>query len=1098
MKKILLTLFIGFLMMACSKSSNSEEPTPVPENDKISFASGTNLSPTFDVEGGTVSISFTTSKPWTASLVNNRADGWCKVEPASGPAGTHSISIKVSQNEEPYEKSAVVQIKSGNATETINVSQKQKNTLTLTSNKYEVDSKGGSIEIEIKSNIKYSYSITDKAKEWIAYESSRALTTSYLNFKISPNESLTAREGTITISDGVLSETVTIYQQGEKPSIIISQKEYTIGADANTIQVEVSSNVDVEIQMPNVDWIAENQSRAYSTNTYHFIVSTNETYDNRNAEIIFKNTENNLEEKVVINQMQRNAIVLAKNEYTLEKEACHLDFDIQANVAFEVKVEGEWIKQVQSRGLGSHSLYFDVAENTGDDEREGKIFISSGDIEQVIKVIQRGKKMNVELLKVYSDSIKNYILNIGANIEYSVFKKDFENWLKLQDFVKKCSSEENDNHIIINIDYNFDVKHEIVFLKDVYDSENINSRSSIEDFFDVSSQSGETIMAEDDLDLLCLEALPEYYFSSAKGVFENESSNSPVNLTLRVESSVRAMDLFSKYGTVLITMTHGSISDFFCVSYNDDNLDYLQQKIGDKVDFSKCKKDLYWTVDDNLGLKWKYAEMMPVHLQYLLPVLELNDSGIIMGAYCYSAINRWMCCQGNFIGVKNTEKIWGNKANVRKYFNSLFNGKTHEEAFQIAYANNDNLVTNNKRPKQRYFSISTEDVDSLQNVPVIKGRINGYNNLKKEVKYKVYYDSQEFDSPSYAKYSIEVTPNVAGDIGIALAKLEPLSSYYYCIGMEYEGKYYYGEIKNYMLQTTNCPITLDATDVKSTSAVLNAKVNGWKSLIAKFGFCYSKDNDTPDVNNGIIHGEIVKSIYDDVDVKFNSVVLDTLEPGTTYYYRSYIYLYNNGQYVYGDVKSFTTTIEDPQNIAEAVDLGLSVLWASHNVGATKPEEYGGYYAWGETEEKKQYALMNYKFYNMMTGGMTDLGKKISGTKYDVAKIKWGDGWRMPTANEMLELTEQCEWTDTVCGTVKGKKITGKNENSIFLPAVGAGAPASEVLIPNKVGLYWTGELDESCLGGVNLFFEYDWTVLIDVKAGASRWYGLPVRPVKDK
>ena len=90
-----------------------------------------------------------------------------------------------------------------------------------------MDAKGGSVEIEVKANVKYSYSIDEAAKEWIVYESSRALVTSYLKFKISPNESLTAREGTITISDGVLSEVITIYQQAETPSIILSQKEYT-------------------------------------------------------------------------------------------------------------------------------------------------------------------------------------------------------------------------------------------------------------------------------------------------------------------------------------------------------------------------------------------------------------------------------------------------------------------------------------------------------------------------------------------------------------------------------------------------------------------------------------------------------------------------------------------------------------------------------------------------------------------------------------------------------------------------------------------------------------------------------------------------------
>ena len=99
MKNILFAFLMGLLVVACSESSNSVEPSP--ENDKITFASGTNLLPAFDVEGGTVSISFMASSSWTASLVNNRADSWCKIEPTSGSFGTNTISIKVAPNEEP-------------------------------------------------------------------------------------------------------------------------------------------------------------------------------------------------------------------------------------------------------------------------------------------------------------------------------------------------------------------------------------------------------------------------------------------------------------------------------------------------------------------------------------------------------------------------------------------------------------------------------------------------------------------------------------------------------------------------------------------------------------------------------------------------------------------------------------------------------------------------------------------------------------------------------------------------------------------------------------------------------------------------------------
>ena len=129
--------------------------------------------------------------------------------------------------------------------------------------------------------------------------------------------------------------------------------------------------------------------------------------------------------------------------------------------------------------------------------------------------------------------------------------------------------------------------------------------------------------------------------------------------------------------------------------------------------------------------------------------------------------------------------------------------------------------------------------------------------------------------------------------------------------------------------------------------------------------------------------------------------------------------------------------------AEAIDLGLpsGAKWASCNVGATKPEEYGGYYAWGEVEEKEVYNENSYKYYqngDYPNGKYVSIGSDISGTQYDVAHVKWGGNWVMPTLDNIKELLDNCtdEWT-TLNG-VNGRKFTSKiNGKSIFLPAVGS-------------------------------------------------------------
>ncbi|MBQ2195316.1 MAG: hypothetical protein II407_00065, partial [Prevotella sp.] len=99
---------------------------------------------------------------------------------------------------------------------------------------------------------------------------------------------------------------------------------------------------------------------------------------------------------------------------------------------------------------------------------------------------------------------------------------------------------------------------------------------------------------------------------------------------------------------------------------------------------------------------------------------------------------------------------------------------------------------------------------------------------------------------------------------------------------------------------------------------------------------------------------------------------------------------------------------------EAVDLGLpsGTKWASFNVGATKPEEYGGYYAWGETEEKERYDWDTYIHCDGASNTCHDLGSDISGTQYDIAHVKWGGNWCMPTYEDFEELNDNCtsEWT----------------------------------------------------------------------------------------
>lgn len=173
---------------------------------------------------------------------------------------------------------------------------------------------------------------------------------------------------------------------------------------------------------------------------------------------------------------------------------------------------------------------------------------------------------------------------------------------------------------------------------------------------------------------------------------------------------------------------------------------------------------------------------------------------------------------------------------------------------------------------------------------------------------------------------------------------------------------------------------------------------------------------------------------------------------------------------------------------EWVDLGLSVRWATCNVGASSPSDYGDYYAWGETKTKSSYTEGNSKTYNVV---MPD----ISGEpKYDAATANWGEGWRMPTDEELEELIGKCDKQWTTQGGHNGYKVTGPNGNSIFLPAAGWRYRRS-LFNAGDGGYYWSSPpYGSDALGAYCLFFfsghlSVDWF---------SRDYGRSVRPVSDK
>lgn len=301
---------------------------------------------------------------------------------------------------------------------------------------------------------------------------------------------------------------------------------------------------------------------------------------------------------------------------------------------------------------------------------------------------------------------------------------------------------------------------------------------------------------------------------------------------------------------------------------------------------------------------------------------------------------------------------------------------------------------------------------------------------------------------------------------------------------------------------TNIPVVVTSTITQITeiSAVAGGNVtsDGGASVTER-GVVYST-NPNPVITNlsntirpcGSGTGEFTYNITD-------------LQPNTTYYLRAYAK--NDAGTAYGEEVNFTTediAISEPTGIENGygyVDLGLSVKWATMNVGASEPEGYGDCFAWGEVTAKTTYDWSTYKWCNGSYDNLTRYNNSsVYGTvdnktqlafSDDAAFKNWGGSWRMPTDAEWTELREQCTWIWTTESGVYGYKVISKtNSNSIFLSAAGYYYDSS--LFSANDGYYWSSSLSTDYPG-------YAWGVSFSSsnvnRRSSNRYCGQSVRPV---
>lgn len=442
MALIAVTMCVNFA--ACNNDDSndnkgSKEAVITPsENSQNFFDKGLN----FTSEAGSELVEFTTNKDWTLSVANTAGgEIWCTVSAENGKAGDNAITVKALENTGYDDRSVTLTIKAGNIEKTLTVTQKQKDAILLTSDKFEVDKAGGKIEIEVKSNIDYTVEIAENAKEWIkrATPNTRALTTNTLTFEISPSEEYDKRNGEIYFKSGEMTETVYVYQ-ASGGAVLLTKDEYPVSDKGEAIKVELKSNCDYGVKMPDVDWIKNAPAtKAMSSHTLYFVVSPNETYDNREAKIIFYDKKNAVAtaDTLTVIQMQRDAIILSQNSYEVDADGDSFDVELKANIDYTVTIpdESAWIKQVTTRGLVKNTLHFTVDKMAVNKDREGVVIIESTDssLSSTITIIQKLK--DISTLKLHIEQAGTLKDFIDFNRRYEIKELTLSGNLNGDDFV---------------------------------------------------------------------------------------------------------------------------------------------------------------------------------------------------------------------------------------------------------------------------------------------------------------------------------------------------------------------------------------------------------------------------------------------------------------------------------------------------------------------------------------------------------------------------------------------------------------------------------------------------------------------------------------
>jgi len=334
-------------------------------------------------------ITITTNTDWSIGGANQ----WCSPSPSSG-SGSSELTLNISRNTTKESRSVKLTIYAGGLSSVLTVTQKQDDAIILGQKEYSLPSGGGSIIIEISSNVEYEL-IFPQDVTWVSENKSKALSSYSHNLIISPNDTYSQRTASILFKDkkSSLTDTLTI-RQAQKDGLILTGKQAQVSAAGGTIDVELQSNIQYDIILPpGISWITVPATKGLTLYSHQFYISPNPEFSERSALIIFKDKNSTLADTLTVVQELKELLSIDKDLCFVPREGGGVSFTLSTNVDYTTTISAqEWITSAPTKAVSTTGLNFSVSSNPSDTDRTGKIILRSvsGKSSDTVEVVQSG------------------------------------------------------------------------------------------------------------------------------------------------------------------------------------------------------------------------------------------------------------------------------------------------------------------------------------------------------------------------------------------------------------------------------------------------------------------------------------------------------------------------------------------------------------------------------------------------------------------------------------------------------------------------------------------------------------------------------------